>query len=232
MGQSLQIGFVTLFPDWIHHSLSQSITGRAIAHGHISIQIENPRNYCYDPHKKVDDTPYGGHPGMLLRAEPVAVAIDKLTEAFGGDNVAVVFTEPSGVPFTQTEAKSLAEFDSIVFVCGHYEGIDHRVEEMYATHVYTIGDYVLTNGELPALVMTDAVTRLLPGVLGNQDSLASESFENSLLSAPNYTRPEVWRGKSIPEVLKSGNHAKIAEWEVSQALDRTKVRRPDLAADE
>lgn len=141
---------------------------------------------------------------------------------------AIVITEPSGTKFEQPQAEELASYDQVIFVCGHYEGIDHRVEETFATHVFSIGDYVLTNGELPAMVMADAVVRLLPGVLGNQSSLEEESFQNNLLGAPNYTRPEVWRGKPIPDVLKSGNHAMIDKWRHEQAKERTKVRRPDL----
>jgi tRNA (guanine37-N1)-methyltransferase len=223
------IDFVTLFPEWIESALSHSIMGRASANGHVQFRTANPRNYCYDPHKKVDDTPYGGHPGMLLKAEPLATAIDSLT--IENANRAIVITEPSGISFVQDHAAELAKYEQITFVCGHYEGIDHRIEETYATHVFSIGDYVLTNGELPALVMADAVVRLLPGVLGNQTSLANESFHNNLLAAPNYTRPEVWRGVSIPDVLKSGHHKEIAKWERDQSVKRTKERRPDLILD-
>ncbi|HLO97184.1 MAG TPA: tRNA (guanosine(37)-N1)-methyltransferase TrmD, partial [Fimbriimonas sp.] len=193
--------------------------------GSVAFEIINPRDFCYDQHHKVDDTPFGGHPGMLIKAEPVALAIEKSKPK---GTHAVVITEPSGKPFTQRVAKELASFETVTFVCGHYEGIDHRVEETFATHVLSIGDYVLTNGELPALVMTDAIVRLQPGVLGNQNSLEEESFENDLLAAPNYTRPEVWRGKPIPEVLKSGNHKKIDQWRAEEALKRTEANRPDL----
>jgi tRNA (guanine37-N1)-methyltransferase len=209
----------------------------------------NPRNYTYESHRKVDDVPYGGHPGMLMKAEPVALAIESVIAEWAVEptpnsdiepyvplpgssrqhlNTAIILTEPSGINFDQSQAKELSKYDQIIFVCGHYEGIDHRVEETFATHVFSIGDYVLTNGELPSLVMADAVVRLLPGVLGNEDSLEEESFENNLLSAPNYTRPEIWREKPIPEVLKSGNHAKIEKWRKQQALERTQQRRPDL----
>jgi tRNA (guanine37-N1)-methyltransferase len=227
-----KIAFVTLFPDWIRQSLSQSIMARAEASGAVEFSIVNPRSYCYDSHKKVDDIPYGGHPGMLMKAEPVALAIESELKNHLFDptdeKVAVVITEPSGSKFDQQKARALSKYDQIIFVCGHYEGIDHRIEETFATHVFSIGDYVLTNGELPALVMADAVVRLLPGVLGNQDSLDEESFNDDLLGAPNYTRPEIWRDKPIPNVLKSGNHAQIEKWRKSQALERTKERRPDL----
>jgi len=222
---------------------------RAEANGAVEFSVVNPRNYTYESHRKVDDVPYGGHPGMLMKAEPVALAIEYMLDEFsveptpnfelepfaplqgpsrGQVNSAIVLTEPSGTRFEQPQAEELSKYDQIIFVCGHYEGIDHRIEETFATHVFSIGDYVLTNGELPALVMADAVVRLLPGVLGNEDSLEEESFENNLLSAPNYTRPEIWREKPIPEVLKSGNHANIEKWRKQQALERTQQRRPDL----
>ena len=227
-----KIAFITLFPDWIRESLSQSMMARAEASGVVDFTTVNPRNYCYDPHKKVDDVPYGGHPGMLMKAEPVALAIESelrtQDSGLSKEKIAIVITEPSGTKFDQGQAEELAKFDQIIFVCGHYEGIDHRVEETFATHVFSIGDYVLTNGELPALVMADAVVRLLPGVLGNQDSLDEESFQNNLLGAPNYTRPEIWRDKAIPEVLKSGNHAQIKKWRNEQAKERTAKRRSDL----
>ena len=301
-----KIAFVTLFPDWIRESLGHSIMARAEASGVVEFQVVNPRNFCYESHRKADDVPYGGHPGMLMKAEPVALAIESLLRQYeqasinvglctdqldepksdpggvtessqgsceatdaiinplrakrdtssdgevGGPNpqdylrplgepgeaiergeykkpsIAIVITEPSGNRFEQEQAEELAQYDNIIFVCGHYEGIDHRIEETFATHVFSIGDYVLTNGELPALVMADAVVRLLPGVLGNQDSLEEESFQNNMLGAPNYTRPEVWREKPIPDVLKSGNHKQIDEWRREQAFEITKLRRPDL----
>lgn len=223
-----KIAFVTLFPDWVHNSLSQSMMSRAESSGAVEYEVVNPRNYTYESHRKVDDVPYGGHPGMLIKAEPIALAIESISRQSTTTNTAIVFTEPSGAKFDQNQAGELAQYDEIIFVCGHYEGIDHRAEETFATHIFTIGDYVLTNGELPALVMADAVVRLLPGVLGNQDSLQEESFQNNLLGAPNYTRPEVWRGEPIPDVLKSGNHKEIDKWRHQQAIERTKVRRPDL----
>ena len=244
-----KVAFVTLFPDWIRHSLRQSMMARAEASEIVEFSAINPRNFCYDPNKKVDDIPYGGHPGMLMKAEPVALAIEHVFDEFSVESTtdfdlelyppvpgwsrqftktAIVISEPSGAKFEQPQAEELATYDQIIFVCGHYEGIDHRIEETFATHVFSIGDYVLTNGELPALVMADAVVRLLPGVLGNQDSLEEESFQNGLLGAPNYTRPEVWRDQPIPDVLKSGNHKLIEKWRKEQAIERTKARRPDL----
>lgn len=208
---------------------------------------------------------------MLIKAEPVALAIEELlpisAEAWAGevveveppkredgrrfhyyfktnssgkivgpeavvemhkDRTAIVFTEPSGIPFKQENALELGQYDQVIFVCGHYEGIDHRAEEAYATHVFSIGDYVLTNGELPALVMADAVTRLLPGVLGAAESLEEDSFSGQGLSAPNYTKPPVWRRREVPEVLRSGDHEKIEEWRRAEGEKRTRERRPDL----
>ena len=191
---------------------------------------------------------------MLIKVEPVALAIESravsankgggacfiITQFEDGhletrpadwerpSSTAIVFTEPSGIPFTQSHARELASFEQIIFVCGHYEGIDHRAEEAYATHVFSIGDYVLTNGELPALVMADAVTRLLPGVLGAAESLEEDSFSGQGLSAPNYTKPPVWRGREVPEVLRSGDHKRIEEWRRIEGEKRTRERRPDL----
>lgn len=249
-----RIDFVTLFPDVVRGALEHSILGRAAVAGLVHFSAVSPRDYCYDQHKKVDDTPYGGHPGMLIKAEPVALAIERLVVSAnrgGGErfistkfedghletrpagwecpsSTAIVFTEPSGVPFKQKNAKELAQYERVVFVCGHYEGIDHRAEETYATHVFSIGDYVLTNGELPALVMADAITRLLPGVLGAAESLEEDSFSGQGLSAPNYTKPPVWRGREVPDVLRSGDHKKIDEWRRVEGEKRTRERRPDL----
>ena len=222
-----RIDFVTLFPDMVRGALDHSILGRAASAGLVEFRAVSPRDYCYDQHKKVDDTPYGGHPGMLIKAEPVALAIEGLLPPDPTAH-AVIFTEPSGIPFKQENAKELAQYEQVVFVCGHYEGIDHRAEETYATHVFSIGDYVMTNGELPALVMADAITRLLPGVLGAAESLEEDSFSGQGLSAPNYTKPPVWRGKEVPEVLRSGDHKKIEEWRRVEGEKRTRERRPDL----
>jgi tRNA (guanine37-N1)-methyltransferase len=226
----VRIDFVTLFPEWIKSGLAHSILARAASNEKVSFSVVSPRDFCYDQHHKVDDTPYGGHPGMLLRVEPVALAIESLPVS---SKRAIVFTEPSGIPFTQKNALELAEFEQITFVCGHYEGIDHRAEETFATHVFSIGDYVLTNGEFPAMVMADAVVRLIPGVLGSSDSLVEDSFSEhglskSGLSAPNYTRPVTWRGKEVPSVLRSGNHQEIEKWRKSEGEKRTRARRSDL----
>jgi len=223
----MRIDFVTLFPEMISGVLRQSMMSRAADSGRVHFGTCNPRDFCYDRHQKVDDTPFGGEPGMLIKPEPVALALASLKI---GPETAVILTDPAGVPFTQETAQSLSSFSHVVFLCGHYEGIDHRIETTYCTHSFSVGDFVLTNGELPALTMADSIVRLLPGVLGNQQSLAADSHSDGLLSAPNFTRPEEWRGIPIPEVLKSGNHKAIAKWRRTESLKTTAVRRPDLLA--
>ena len=228
----LRIDFITLFPNAINEVLGHSIMKRASDSGAVSFSATNPRDFCYDNHLKVDDVPYGGEPGMLIRAEPIALAL----ESTKGDpehrtpKTAVISTDPTGRQFDQTLAQEFAGMDRLIFLCGHYEGIDQRVIDNYATHSVSIGDFILTNGELPALVMSDAVVRLLPGVLGCAGSLAADSHSDGLLSSPNYTRPDVWRGIPIPEILKSGNHDAIRRWRRNQALKLTQANRPDLLA--
>jgi tRNA (guanine37-N1)-methyltransferase len=223
----MRIEFVTLFPEMVLPALRHSILGRAEERGFARYQAVNPRDFTYDRHGKVDDTPYGGEPGMLIRPEPVERSLAWLGLEL---DAAVILTDPAGQPFGQRDAAELACRPQVVFLCGHYEGFDHRVKTHLATHSYSIGDYVLTNGELPALVMADAIVRLIPGVLGSADSLAADSHSDGLLSAPNYTRPEVWRGDAVPEVLRSGNHRLIEEWRRAQALRLTRELRPDLLA--
>ncbi|MFZ4507710.1 MAG: tRNA (guanosine(37)-N1)-methyltransferase TrmD [Fimbriimonas sp.] len=223
----MRIGFVTLFPGMIRASLGHSILARAQATGKVEFQTSNPRDFCYDRHRKVDDNPYGGEAGMLIRAEPTALAVSALKPIEGA---AVILTAPTGKKFTQADAQALSQLNQVIFLCGHYEGFDHRVETQLATHVFSNGDFVLTNGELPALTMADAVVRLLPGVLGSAESLAADSHSDGLLSAPNYTRPEVWRGEEVPAVLRSGDHGAIRKWRREQSLLVTRERRPDLLA--
>ena len=222
----MRFGFVTLFPAAIRAHMEDSVIGRAASRGLLSWRTADPRDFTYDAHRKVDDTPYGGEPGMLMKAEPVALALASLAGMrLGSGGSAVVVTEPGGRRFDQAVARELSVFDQIVFVCGHYEGIDHRFEEEFATHVLSIGDFVLTGGELPALVMADAVARLVPGVLGSAESLSADSFdEPGQVSAPNYTRPPVWRGREVPPVLLSGDHAKVRAWRAEQAAERTQNR--------
>lgn len=223
----LRVDFVTLFPEMISAPLGHSILGRASAAGRVSFRAINPRDFAYDRHQKVDDVPFGGEPGMLIKAEPTALAVESLEPH---PDAVIVVTDPAAPLFRQQHASDLATRRQIIFLCGHYEGFDHRVRTRLATHAFSIGDYVLTNGEMPALIMADAIVRLLPGVLGNAASLAADSYADGLLSAPNYTRPEVWRGEAVPEVLRSGNHRAIAKWRREQALRATREHRPDLLA--
>ncbi len=250
---SMRIDFVTLFPEMLLPSLRHSILGRAEQRGLTRYGAVNPRDFTYDRHSKVDDTPFGGEPGMLIKAEPVALAINSLllppntqhpipntpllppNTQYPIPNThhlppAIILTDPAAPLFTQADARKLSRQEHIIFLCGHYEGLDHRVKTQLATHAFSIGDYVLTNGEFPALIMADAIVRLIPGVLGSAESLAADSFTEGLLSAPNYTRPEVWRGEEVPEVLRSGNHKAIQQWRRAQALQLTLAIRPDLLA--
>ena len=227
----MRLGFVTLFPDVIRAHMESSILGRAASRGLLSWECANPRDFAYDAHRKTDDAPYGGEAGMLLKPEPVRLALSNLVRrpvtgrADLPPRTAVVVTEPGGAPFDQIMANRWAALDRVLFVCGHYEGIDHRLEERFATDVVSIGDYVLTGGELPALVMADAVARRVAGVLGSADSLVSDSFsEGRGISAPNYTRPPVWLGGSVPPVLASGDHSRVAAWRDAESARRTAAR--------
>ena len=211
--------------------LNTSILGRAIERGNISLNAVNIRDYTTDKHGKVDDYTYGGGAGMLMQAQPVYdtyLAVQKMIEQTSDKHTRVIYLTPQGKTFSQEMAKELAGEDNLVFLCGHYEGIDERVLEEIVTDYVSIGDYVLTGGELPAMVMVDAIARLVPGVLHNDESAATESFHNDLLEYPKYSRPEVWRDKRVPEILLSGNHAKVDEWRLEQSIERTKRLRPDL----
>lgn len=217
--------FLTLFPEMVLPALDHSIMKRAVEKQAAEFHAINPRNFATDKHRTVDDSPYGGGPGMVLMAPVVEAA---LKAAGPTPQTAVVLTDPMGAPFTQADARHLASLDHVVFVCGHYEGVDERVRTQLATHTFTIGDYVLTGGELPALVMADSIVRLLPGVLGDPESHQDDSHSDGLLGFPLYTRPLEFNGEKVPEVLTSGNHAAIAKWRRQQQLQRTKSHRPDL----
>jgi tRNA (guanine37-N1)-methyltransferase len=228
----MRLDFVTLFPEVISGAVSHSMMRRAAEAGVVTFETTNPRDYCYDKHQKVDDVPFGGAAGMLIKAEPVALALEALgirSEAQDPETQLVVL-DPTGVRFDQNVANDLATKKRLVFLCGHYEGIDQRVIDKFKARAISLGDYILTNGELPALVIADAVVRLLPGVLGSEGSLKADSHSDGLLSAPNYTRPEVWRGEPIPEVLKSGDHQAIQRWRRKESLMLTRNLRPDLLA--
>ena len=218
---------LTLFPEMIEQGMNTSIIGRAIAGGHLSVDAINIRDYAFNKHQKVDDYPYGGGAGMLMQAEPVYLAYQSIEEKIGY-RPRVVYLTPQGSVFNQTMARDFAREKDLVFLCGHYEGIDERVLEEVVTDFVSIGDYVLTGGELPAMVMMDAVSRMVPGVLSNQESGETESFAGNLLEYPQYSRPEEWHGKKVPPVLLSGHHANIEAWRREQSILRTAKNRPDL----
>ena len=218
---------LTLFPDMVRDGLNTSIIGRAVEKELIAINTVNIRDYTLDKHGKVDDYPYGGGAGMLMQAQPVYDAWKAVT---GERKVRTVYVTPQGKTFNQKIAGELAGEEELVFLCGHYEGIDERVLEEIVTDYISIGDYVLTGGELPAMVMIDAISRLVPGVLNNETSADTESFHNDLLEYPQYSRPEEWHGKRVPQVLLSGDHSKIAKWRLECSKERTSRVRPDLYA--
>jgi tRNA (guanine37-N1)-methyltransferase len=220
----MKIQVLTLFPGMFAGPLDESIVKRAREAGLLDLQIHNLRDYAHDRHRTVDDRPFGGGPGMLLKPEPIFEAVEKLA----GEQTRVILLSPAGRPFNQAIARELAQLPDLLLVSGHYEGFDERVREQLADDEISIGDYVLTNGSLPAMVVVDAVTRLLPGVLGDDESSHEESFSHGLLEYPQYTRPAEFRGMKVPDVLLSGNHAQIAKWRAEQAAQRTKERRPDL----
>lgn len=223
----LRIDFVTLFPEQVLGMLDHSIIHRAIQARKLALHAVNPRDFTNDRHRTVDDHPFGGGPGMLLKVEPVAKAIESLEL---DAEAAVVFTDPTGELFTQAIAGELAQRSRIALVCGHYEGIDDRARQLFATHTLSLGDFVLTGGELPAMVIADAVTRLIPGVLGDPESLEADSHHSGLLTAPQFTRPVEYGGLRVPEELQTGNHQQIAAWKRRISLQITRERRPDLFA--
>ena len=218
---------LTLFPEMIEQGMHTSIIGRAIAGGYLSINAVNIRDYAFNKHQKVDDYPYGGGAGMLMQAEPVYLSYEAIKEKIGY-RPRVVYLTPQGKVFHQEMAKELAQEKDLVFLCGHYEGIDERVLDEIVTDYVSIGDYVLTGGELPAMVMMDSISRMVPGVLSNQESGETESFAGNLLEYPQYSRPEEWHGQKVPPVLLSGHHANIEAWRREQSVMRTAKRRPDL----
>lgn len=223
---------MTLFPEMVDQAMNTSIMKRAMENQFISLSTYNIRDYTEDKHKRVDDYTYGGGAGMLMQAQPVydcfrAVMAD-ITKNNPEAKIRVIYVTPQGSVFSQPMAASLSRETDLIFLCGHYEGIDERVLEEIVTDYISIGDYVLTGGELPALVMMDAIARLVPGVLGKEESFQTESFSEGLLEYPQYTRPEVWRDKKVPDILMSGHHANIEKWRLEQSIQRTKERRPDL----
>ena len=221
----MKFHILTLFPEMVQQGLATSILGRAAEKNLISIDAVNIRDYTQDKHGKVDDYTYGGGAGMLMQAQPV---YDAYRSVAGEKKIRCVYLTPQGEPFTQKKAKELSGEEELVLLCGHYEGVDERILEEIVTDYVSIGDYVLTGGELPAMVMIDAVSRLVPGVLNNEESAEFESFHDNLLEHPQYTRPVEFRGRKVPDVLLSGHHGNIDKWRREQSLKRTLERRPDL----
>ncbi len=239
----MNIHIMTLFPEMVMGGLNTSIIGRAMERGILSIEAVNIRDYAYNKHQSVDDYPYGGGAGMLMQAEPVYQCFQSVMGRIGaarekentGEPVRknaraprVLYMSPQGKTFSQEMAEELSKEDELIFLCGHYEGIDERVLEEIVTDYVSVGDYVLTGGELPAMVMVDAVSRMVPGVLHNGISAELESFQGNLLEYPQYSRPEIWHEKRVPEVLLSGHHANIEKWRREQSVIRTARNRPDL----
>ena len=218
---------LTLFPEMIEQGFASSITGRAMEKGILELSAVNIRDYAVNKHMRVDDYPYGGGAGMVMQAEPVYRCYEDVSAKIGC-KTRVVYLTPQGRVFNQRMAEEFAKEENLIFLCGHYEGIDERVLEEIVTDPVSIGDYVLTGGELPSLVMMDAISRLVPGVLGNDDSAVGESFAGSLLEYPQYSRPAVWREKEVPAVLLSGHHANVEAWRREQSVIRTAKWRPDL----
>ncbi len=219
---------MTLFPEMIRNGLEESITGRAMNKNIISLNTVNIRDFSQDKHLHVDDYPYGGGAGMVMQPGPIYRAFESIKAQTGKDKLRLVYLTPQGSVFNQNMAKDFAKEEDLVFLCGHYEGVDERILEMIVTDYVSIGDYVLTGGELPAMVMIDAISRMVPGVLSNDVSAEFESFSDNLLEYPQYTRPEEFMGNKVPDVLLSGHHANIDKWRREQSLLRTRKWRPDL----
>ena len=219
---------LTLFPDMVRGALGHSITKRAIDNGQIRLICIDIRDFSGNKHRRVDDAPYGGGAGMVMQPQPVYEACCHAKRLAQRDDIRVVYMSPQGKPFNQQAAREIARAQSIILLCGHYEGVDERVLEEIVTDEISIGDYVLTGGELAAAVVIDAASRLVPGVLGKAESFADESFENGLLEYPHYTRPPTFMRRAVPEVLLSGHHGHVAAWRAAKAIERTRAKRPDL----
>ena len=223
----MHIGVISLFPDMFSAITEHGVTRRGIKDGLLTVSIWNPRDFTHDKHRTVDDRPYGGGPGMLMMVQPLVDAIQAAKAALGEDTP-VIYLSPQGQTLDHGGVTQLAQNDRMILIAGRYEGIDQRVIDQYVDAEWSIGDYVLSGGELPAMVLIDAVARLVPGVLGHQDSAAEDSFANGLLDCPHYTRPEIYNGQQVPAVLLSGNHEKIRQWRLQQALGKTWLQRKEL----
>lgn len=223
----MRIDIITLFPEMFTPVLGDSIIGRAQKSGALEIHCHQLRDYAFDKHRRVDDTPYGGGMGMLMKAEPIALCFEDICDKIG-KRPHFVYMSPQGKTLTQQRLKEIAEIENVCILCGHYEGVDQRLLDEFIDEEISIGDYVLTGGELPAMVFTDALSRMVSGVLSNNECFTEESHFNGLLEYPQYTKPSVWRGKEVPEVLLSGHHANIAKWQKEKSLEVTRAKRPDL----
>ncbi|MDL2256892.1 tRNA (guanosine(37)-N1)-methyltransferase TrmD [Bacteroidales bacterium OttesenSCG-928-I14] len=222
----MRIDIITVLPEILESPLSHSIVKRAQDKGLVEICVHNLRDFSLDKHRRVDDYPFGGQAGMVLQCEPIDRAISLLKEQRSYDEV--IYTSPDGETFNQAIANQMSMYENIIILCGHYKGIDYRIREHLITREISVGDYVLTGGELPAAIMTDAIVRLLPGAIGDEQSALSDSFQDNLLAPPVYTRPSEYNGWKVPEVLLSGHEANIRDWELQQSFERTKRLRPDL----
>lgn len=222
----MRIDIITVLPQMVEPFMNESIVARAQKKGLAEIHIHNLRDYTLDKWRRVDDYPYGGFAGMVMQIEPIDRCISHLREERDYDDI--IFTSPDGERFTQHTANDLSMMQNIIILCGHYKGIDQRVRDHLVTREISVGDYVLTGGELPAAIITDAVVRLIPGVIGDEQSAFSDCFQDDILSAPIYTRPAEYKGWRVPDILLSGHEAKIKEWEMEQAMERTRRLRPDL----
>ena len=223
----MRIDILTLFPEMCLSVLNESIIGRARESGNVTIECRNIRDYTLDKHNRVDDAPYGGGTGMIMQTQPIYSCFESLCEELGS-RPHLIYMTPQGKTLTQQRVRELSCYENIAILCGHYEGVDERVIEEIVDEEISIGDYVITGGELPALILADSISRMLPGVLANEDAFTLESHFSSLLEYPQYTRPYEWHGREVPEVLISGHHANIEKWQREQSLKRTFERRPDL----
>ncbi len=226
----MKFDIVTIFPRMFDAPLAEGIVARAIAKGLVDLKVHDLRDFTGDRHRTVDDVPFGGGPGMVLKPRPLVEAVESIRRG-RGEPSAVVLTSPQGRRFCQADAVGLSRLPHVVIICGRYEGVDERVRERFVTEELSIGDYVLTGGELPAMVVLDAATRLLPGAVGDEQSVENDSFSRGLLDFPHYTRPAEFDGMKVPDVLVSGHHGEIRRWRKREALRRTLERRPDLLAD-
>ncbi len=227
----IDVDVLTIFPGLFASFVAESMVGIAVRGGRLQLRVHDLRDWAEGPHRNVDDAPYGGGPGMVMKPEPLVAAIEALAGPKGVSRVGrVALMSPQGVPLTQPKLREIAALPRLVLVCGRYEGVDQRAVELAVDEEISLGDYVLSGGEIPAMAVIEGVVRLLPGVLGNPDSAAADSFEAGLLEGPHYTRPPVFRGLPVPEVLRSGDHAAVARWRTERAREVTRQRRPDLLA--